>query len=116
MITRHKNKIKELLYKYGVQQVDKLLQEIDDILSDKIIENELVYQGFNIGDKVIISKIKNVIISYDGKPEGFSEEDIGKVGIIVKFDKKTMSQKNVFVDVDGVILCGDYLSLSKIKE
>lgn len=112
MLERHKKQIAKIL---NTNINSEIIQNIEDILNDKISEEDNnSFRGFKIGDIVKIDKVKNIIISYDGKPEGFSEDDIGKIGKIVKFDKKTMSQKNVFIDIDGEIFVGDYQSLKHV--
>lgn len=110
MLERHKKEIAKLL---DVSVNSEIIKNISDILDDTNIKEQNSFKGFQIGDIVEINKVKNIIISYDGKPEGFSEEDIRKIGEIVKFDTKTFSQKNIFVKVGNNILVGDFTSLKK---
>ena len=94
-------------------KLSKIL-ETSEVDSQPVPDVDTSYKGFNIGEEVKISTVKNIIISYDGKPEGFDPKDIGKVGKIIKFDYHTKSQKNVFIEVEGEIIGGDYQSLTKI--
>lgn len=116
MIVRHRKQVEDLLKKYIENgNIKTVLDAISNILSDIEPENPF-FHGFVIGDKVYIDRVKNIIISYDGKPEGFSEDDVGKTGIITKFDKKTMGQRNVFIDTGSEIISGDYHSISKVNK
>ena len=89
----------------------RLSKFIDALLKEKV-EQDKPFNGLKIGDKVEIKKNSSPIISYDGLPEGFQEDDVGKNGIIISFDIKTMSQKNVQVDLGDKIVWGHH---SKLK-
>lgn len=118
MLKRHKKDIITLLSDIGVNQlanIEDIVDEIGDILNDKNFVDDNSFQGFNIADKVIILEDKNPIISSSGKPVGFSKENYGKEGRIVRFDKKTMGVCNVFVSIDGEIDSGSFMKIKKVK-
>lgn len=115
MNKNQKLKIKEAIEKYvtGLRSPSELFDSINIILNEEDISNNKKFGNFSVGDSIIIQEDRNPIISYDGKPEGFPVEIYGKTGVIQSFDKKTMSQKNVFVMVDDHIYSGH---ISKIKK
>lgn len=114
MKENQESEIKKLLSEFiSPDKMGDIFNKIQSILEDSDVSDFTRYGSFSVGDEVVIQEDKNPIISYDGNPEGFPISSYGKSGIIQSFDKKTMSQKNVFVLVDGELISGH---MSKIKK
>ena len=114
MLSRHEIQIKKLLsQKLSAEDSNDILSSIKSILEDEVSEEVTSFKNFSINDNVVIMEDKNPILSYDGQPEGFPPSVYGQQGVIIKFDTKTMSQKNVAVRVNGDVFMGH---ISKIKK
>lgn len=116
MKKQQESEIKKLLSEFiSPDKMGDIFTKIQSILEDNNVSDFTRYGSFCIGDEVVIQEDRNPIISYDGNPEGFPISFYGKSGIIQSFDKKTMSQKNVFVLVDGEMISGHISKVKKIK-
>ena len=116
MKKHQESEIKKLLSEFvSPDRMGDIFTKIQSILEDNDVSDFTRYGSFCIGDEVVIQEDKNPIISYDGNPEGFPISSYGKSGIIQSFDKKTMSQKNVFVLVDGEVTRDHLSKVKKIK-
>lgn len=121
MMKRHADKICQELVNSGLSKayvVSRILPRIDAILHDEDEGPDKGHKGYKIGDDVVIGSVLSgarAIIDYDGKISGFQPEHVGKKGVILDFDKKTMGTKDVCVSLDGVPVWGNTSNLLRDK-
>ena len=86
---------------------------LDNVLENKNSSlDKQKFNQFHVGQSVkILPKKTPLIKSYNGMNEGFPEEIIGKIGVIVDFDRFTKSQKTVIVLIDGKEYQGSHIEI-----
>lgn len=118
MLKQHALKVRDLLSQEGISsdKLDGVVRAIDGILKDEGALKLLYFRGFAIDDTVTVSSYpagKKAVIGYDGIPEGFQEKHLGQHGRIIAFDSKTLSPKNVLLNINGHEVWGNVDNITR---